>query len=308
MVRLLVLVCILAGVGPSSFATSEDSAKTRRLRVGIEGKYFPDNFCGTLEAHYDCKDGQTGIIKPGETTGDINGFDLRIAESVCEVLGGECEYKVVPWDGIFKRTDIDLIIAAASRVPERIQSFGPTSIRYSTIAPIRFVAKTCWNSYEPSALTGKTLMVQTGTTYHNFLKTYYEPAGVNIVAVGTAQEIMDAFLNPSTQVDGALIGFNGLEADWVLEHGFYVIHPGRTVHSDFEPGMNSSHIYFNKKRMSKKQLEIYRDKTNQVLSDLWAASVTTPDEKSVIKFERDFQRGFFHPSWEKIVAEDCQNL
>ncbi len=100
------IIILLAAL---SFCSQEDEdsldriQRTEKLLVGTDATYPP----------FESKDAKTG---------KLIGFDIDLMSAVCEELGVECEFIVVPFDGIvsgLKNHKYDIIISAFTITPER---------------------------------------------------------------------------------------------------------------------------------------------------------------------------------------------
>ena len=101
-------------------ATAPASAET--VRIGTEGAYPPFNFM--------------------DENGQLQGFDVDIAQALCEAAGFECEFIIQDWDGIIPgllAEKYDAIVASMSITEERKQVVDFTNKYYQT--PAKFVQR-----------------------------------------------------------------------------------------------------------------------------------------------------------------------
>ena len=101
-------------------ATAPASAET--VRIGTEGAYPPFNFM--------------------DENGQLQGFDVDIAQALCEAAEFECEFIIQDWDGIIPgllAEKYDAIVASMSITEERKQVVDFTHKYYQT--PAKFVQR-----------------------------------------------------------------------------------------------------------------------------------------------------------------------
>ena len=101
-------------------ATAPASAET--VRIGTEGAYPPFNFM--------------------DENGQLQGFDVDIAQALCEAAEFECEFIIQDWDGIIPgllAEKYDAIVASMSITEERKQVVDFTNKYYQT--PAKFVQR-----------------------------------------------------------------------------------------------------------------------------------------------------------------------
>ncbi len=140
---------LIAAAAIAAFATP---ALAQDLRVCVEGAYPP--FSEINEA------------------GDIVGFDIDIANALCDEMGKSCEMVQTEWDGIIPALTegkCDAIIASMSITEERKERVDFTDKYYQT--PAKFVAEEGADiSATPEGLEGKVVGVQRGTIHQDFME------------------------------------------------------------------------------------------------------------------------------------------
>lgn len=121
------------------------------VRIGTEGAYPPFNYT--------------------DQDGNLKGFDIDIAEALCEAAELECTFVTQAWDGMIPALlarQYDAIIASMSITEERKQRVDFTEKYYQT--PARFVAhKDADIDISEEGLKGKTVGVQRATVSANFI-------------------------------------------------------------------------------------------------------------------------------------------
>lgn len=143
------------------------TAKAETLRVGVEGAYPPFSY-----------------ITP---SGELQGFDIDIANALCAEMGVECQLVAQDWDGIIPALlagKYDAIVASMSITEERRQVVDFTDKYYQT--PARFAAAAGAEFDFAGDLEGIRVGVQRATIHDNYITDNYPTA--EIVRYGTQEE------------------------------------------------------------------------------------------------------------------------
>jgi polar amino acid transport system substrate-binding protein len=144
-------------------------AQEKTLKIGTEGAYPPFN---NLTAD-----------------GKLVGFDVDIAQALCDEMKVKCEFIAQDWDGIIPALQagkFDAIIASMSITPERLKQVDFTNKYYNTPPAIAAPKDTDIKGVTKEDLAGKTIGVQASTTHFNYsTKTYTDST---IKPYPTAQE------------------------------------------------------------------------------------------------------------------------
>jgi arginine/ornithine transport system substrate-binding protein len=207
---LLILLITLAGIAVSTTWASD----FKKVRIGTEGAYPPFNF-----------------IDP---SGKLQGFDIDIANALCEAGGVQCEFVIQDWDGMIPglmAKKYDAIIASMSITEERKQRVNFTDKYYQT--PARFVAKKGADiQISKEGLADKTVGVQRATVSENFIRDNFGK-NVNIKSYATQDEanmdlvskrldlvfadavvLMEGFLNTDAGKDYEFVGPGYTNKEW----------------------------------------------------------------------------------------------
>ncbi|MBX3578159.1 MAG: ABC transporter substrate-binding protein [Rhizobiaceae bacterium] len=139
------------------------------LRIGTEGAYPPFN---NLTA-----DGQ------------LVGFDIDIANALCDEMKVKCEFVTQDWDGIIPALQagkFDAIIASMSITEERKQKVDFTNKYYNTPPAIAAAKDSGINGVSKEDLAGKTIGVATSTIHYNYSELTYTDS--TIKGYPTSQE------------------------------------------------------------------------------------------------------------------------
>ena len=149
MKRLLGIIAAVLAVAMLAAPAMAKDWKT--VRVGTEGAYPPFNRV--------------------DENGKLQGFDIDIANALCQKMGVTCDFVVQDWDGLIPgllAKKYDCIIASMSMTPERKERVDFTDKYYQT--PAKFVAaKDAHFDFTKAGLKGKVVGVQGGTTHENFV-------------------------------------------------------------------------------------------------------------------------------------------
>jgi His/Glu/Gln/Arg/opine family amino acid ABC transporter permease subunit len=161
----LVALAILSTLFPAS-----SPAETHEvLRVGLTGRYPPFNFI--------------------DSNGRLAGFDVDIANELCQRTQRRCEFKVLQWDGMLAALGsgkIDAIIGSMAITPEREREALFTPPYYESGAQL--FARI--NGPSPEA-PGFRIGVTLGTTYGKFAREHFPKAEVRTYK-GDTEAFQDA--------------------------------------------------------------------------------------------------------------------
>ncbi len=132
--------------------TSGAHADERNLRIAFDVPYEP----------FEYKD----------ENGDLTGFEVDLAAAMCEEMKADCEFVIQAWDGMIPgllARKFDLIMSSMSITPERAERVLFSEPYYNTpggwFGPDSFNADVT----DMSAMKGKTVGVQRGTTMDTFV-------------------------------------------------------------------------------------------------------------------------------------------
>jgi lysine-arginine-ornithine-binding protein len=209
----------------------------QKVKIGTEGAYPPFN----------------SIDKDGK----LVGFDIDIANALCDAAGYECEFVVQDWDGIIPgllAKKYDAIIASMSITDERKQKVDFTGKYYNT--PAKFFAKKGSGlEITPEGLKGKVIAVQRATIHENFLNDNYggivtvksyatqDEAYLDIVSgradAGLADSVavMDGFLNTDQGKDFQFVGPDFNDPKWFGDGAGIAVRKGE---ADLLNGLNAA--------------------------------------------------------------------
>ena len=122
-------------------------AQERSLRIAFDVPYEP----------FEYKD----------ENGELTGFEVELAEAMCEEMNADCEFVIQSWDGMIPgllARKFDLIMSSMSITPERAERVLFSEPYYNT--PGGWFGPESFNTdvTDMDAMKGKTVGVQRGTT------------------------------------------------------------------------------------------------------------------------------------------------
>jgi lysine-arginine-ornithine-binding protein len=158
--RLLKLAAV-AAVLATFLAGAAGADEMRTVKIGTEGAYPPFNSI--------------------DSSGKLIGFDIEIAEALCNAAKFKCEFVVQDWDGIIpalQAKKFDAIIASMSITAKRKEVVDFTRKYYAS--PAKFIAAegTEFDFTMGTGLAGKTIGVQGSTIHEDFARAKWPQAEV----------------------------------------------------------------------------------------------------------------------------------
>ncbi|MGD9783134.1 MAG: transporter substrate-binding domain-containing protein [Hyphomicrobiaceae bacterium] len=161
---------------PSETQTGEDLPRRVVLRFVTEGDFPPFNF-------YD-EDGQ------------LTGFNVDFARSICLDAKAACDIRVLPWDELMlalKRGDADAVIAGHAISAKHLRDVDFSSAYLYT--PGRFAVRrdAAKREMTPEGLQGAHVAVIRGTAHEAYLKTFFRDSRIEVFpSSDTAREALAA--------------------------------------------------------------------------------------------------------------------
>lgn len=167
---------------------------TDQIRIGVEGNYPPFS-----------------QVAPD---GTLSGFDIEIADVLCQRMQAECSFVQQEWEGMIPALSanrFDMIVASMTITDARRERVDFSDPYYDV--PSRFIAaEGAFSSYSPEDLAGQTIIVLRNSPRAEYLEENYpdsrilavdrEPAvylelaaGRGDIAFGSSVVSAEAFLN-----------------------------------------------------------------------------------------------------------------
>ncbi|MFC4158020.1 ABC transporter substrate-binding protein [Chitinimonas lacunae] len=156
---------VALAVSSSAFAK-----EWKEIRIGLEAAYEPFT--------YKTADGK------------LTGFDVDIANALCEQMKAKCSFVEQDWKGIIpalRANKFDAIISSMSITEERKKAVDFSAKYYHT--PQRLVGKTGAGDGSPASLKGKRVGILKASTQEKYAQKYYAPAGATLVPYDAQQQV-----------------------------------------------------------------------------------------------------------------------
>ncbi|NMT62213.1 transporter substrate-binding domain-containing protein [Marinobacter orientalis] len=143
---------IIAASVALSMMAGVAQAQERDLRIAFDVPYAP----------FEYKDDD----------GELTGFEVELAEAMCEEMNADCEFVIQAWDGMIPglmARKFDLIMSSMSITPERAERVLFSEPYYNT--PGGWFAREGFDTdvTDMDAMEGKTVGVQRGTTMDTYV-------------------------------------------------------------------------------------------------------------------------------------------
>ena len=179
------------------------SAQDRNLRIAFDVPYEP----------FEYKD----------ENGELTGFEVELAEAMCEEMNANCEFVIQAWDGMIPgllARKFDLIMSSMSITPERAERVLFSEPYYNT--PGGWFARNDFNTdvTDMDAMKGKTVGVQRGTT----MDTYVTENMGGIVTIKRYTTADDMVLDlEGERLDAVFVDYPVGEQTILSKEGFKVV-------------------------------------------------------------------------------------
>lgn len=185
---------VLAGLCAAGLlAATAPAAADDTLRIGTEGAYPPFNY-----------------IDPD---GELRGFDIDIAEALCDEMGRNCEFVTQDWDGIIPgllAERYDVIIASMSITEERQESVDFTERYYTN--RLQFIGPEDMEvEISEEGLDGMTVGVQRATISGQWLEDNME----GVVDINRYDTQENAYLDLETGRVDLVLADNLVSHEWL---------------------------------------------------------------------------------------------
>jgi len=158
-----VLVLALAVACLLGAASASPAADWSKIRIGTEGAYAPFNYRDAM--------------------GKLQGFDIDVAQALCDRIGASCEFVTLPLDGIIlalQNNQIDAIATSMSITEKRKKVVDFTDRYYTNYRRFLSCSGRLVTDVSPEALKGKAVGTQGATASDDYLETFYKTADIRL--------------------------------------------------------------------------------------------------------------------------------
>ena len=133
------------------------------IRIGTEGVYAPFSY--------------------RDAAGRLSGFDIDIAQALCDRIGAKCSFVTLPYDGMIpalQNGQIDLVDASMSITEKRRKVVDFVDRYYTRYA--RFLSCTAppVGDAGPGAMKGRPIGTQAGTVNDDYLEAVYKESDLRL--------------------------------------------------------------------------------------------------------------------------------
>lgn len=132
------------------------------LRIGVEGAYPPFSF--------------------KQADGSLSGFDIEIANAICDAMNRECKLVEQEWDGMIAALNsrkYDAIVASMSITPDRMKRVSFSEKYYNNLVRV-VAAKNSDLEVSQAGMAGKSLGVVRGTTHQCYTEKHLSNANIKL--------------------------------------------------------------------------------------------------------------------------------
>ncbi len=156
-----------------------------------------------------------------ESTGALNGFNVAIANAICQELKLACEFTTKKWDDLMpalERGEVDAVIAGVKVTEDTVETADFTNAYYRSLARFAVRKQNPLTTPDTRSLAGKRIGVVKGSAHEAWVMQYYSRS--NIRPFATSAEaftalrgaVIDAYFGDSLQIMFWLTGedFAGL--------------------------------------------------------------------------------------------------
>jgi lysine-arginine-ornithine-binding protein len=158
-----VLALGLALLLMAGLATTSRAGDWSKIRIGTEGAYAPFNY--------------------HDAAGKLQGFDIEIAQALCDRIGAKCEFIALAFDGIIlalQNNQIDAIATSMAITEKRKKVVDFTDRYWTRHARFMSCATPPVEDISPAAMKGRAIGTQQGTVSDDFLEDGYKSSDIRL--------------------------------------------------------------------------------------------------------------------------------
>lgn len=159
------------------------------IRIATEGAYAPFNYI--------------------QGDGSLGGYDVEVAQALCDEMGAVCEISAQDWDGIIPAllsNKYDAIVAGMSVTPERLEAVDFSAPYFKNT--LVWIADDAFN---PQDIAGLTLGSQRATSPAGYLEAHF--AHTNDIRLYDTYE--NAYLDLAARRTDAVLAEKASGANWL---------------------------------------------------------------------------------------------
>lgn len=143
------------------------------------------------------------FVMRADQSANFFGFDVDLMSEICRRLNNQCNYKMLPFEGLFTALDkkeIDLAIGEITITPERANLYLFSLPYFASKA--QYITFNASSIHKADDLIGHTVGIEKGTVFEGFLKSTYREA----VTIKPYDDLVDLAQDLSEgKVDAALV-------------------------------------------------------------------------------------------------------
>jgi lysine-arginine-ornithine-binding protein len=158
--QLAVALAVALG-GLAGSTTPSPAADWSKIRIGTEGAAAPFNY--------------------HDASGQLRGFDIDIAQALCDRMGAKCEFIAVQFDGIIlalQNHQIDAIATSMSITEKRKKVVDFTDRYFTNYRRFLSCQGRLVEDTSPAGMKGRAIGTQGGTAADDYLEAFYKDAEI----------------------------------------------------------------------------------------------------------------------------------
>ena len=163
--RLLTMTMVLVALSTEAVLLQSAQAQDVPIKIAVEGNFPPFNYL--------------------DSNGDLQGFDVEIAQALCTEMNNSCELVIQAWEEMIpglQDRKYDAIVSSMSMSTERRQKVAFTT-RYYDSPTIFITAKnSAITKFTPVDLAGKRLGVTLATSQEAYAKHFFDQSSIIVFA------------------------------------------------------------------------------------------------------------------------------
>jgi polar amino acid transport system substrate-binding protein len=144
-----------------------------------------------------------------ESSGALNGFNVALANAICEELKLACEFTTKQWEDLMPalvRGEVDAVIAGINVTEETVETADFTNAYYRSLARFAVRKQNPLTRPDTRSLAGKRIGVVRGSAHEAWVMQYYSRSNIRPFATGAdglealRGGVVDAYFGDSLQI------------------------------------------------------------------------------------------------------------